>query len=123
VIIKPFFIDENLDESFGEESIDINRFAFMLILFSLTALNELITDFGAPCPNCYKCDYKIYASKQIGMGQLLIIKYECGYKFQGYSMPENSNYSFCHAILSNEFSITKLQDFFRMMNLNIDLID
>ena len=83
----------------------------MLILFSPTALNELITDFGAPCPKCYKCDYKIYASKQIGIRQLLIIKCKCGYKSQGYSMPENSNYSFCHAILSNGLSLIKLQCF------------
>ena len=36
-------------------------------------------------------------------------------------MPKNSNYSFVHSILSNGISFTKLQDFFRMINCDLNL--
>ena len=63
----------------------------MLILCSLTALNNLIKDFGAPCKMCNKCDYEIIATKKIGIRQLLKIECKCGHECQAYSMPKNSN--------------------------------
>lgn len=92
-----------------------------MILMSMACLQNIITDFRTPCPECKRTELKVEATVHKGIRQFVALSCPCGHRHGDYSMPEGANYAFAHSLMSNGLSKTKVNNFFLQMNLLLNL--
>ena len=83
---------------------------------SMACLQNIITDFRTPCPECKRTELKVEATVHKGIRQFVALSCPCGHRHGDYSMPEGANYAFAHSLMSNGLSKTKVNNFFLQMN-------
>ena len=76
-----------------------------MILMSMACLQNIITDFRTPCPECKRTELKVEATVHKGIRQFVALSCPCGHRHGDYSMPEGANYAFAHSLMSNVINI------------------
>ena len=59
---------------------------------SMACLQNIITDFRTPCPECKRTELKVEATVHKGIRQFVALSCPCGHRHGDYSMPEGANY-------------------------------